>query len=133
MLQRYRIRLRDGSVGGEFFSCLAIITLSAGWLLYPPSDHPPPGVLYRVIAQVFPTVSLAVIFCIGLLHVFALGKPNIVPWVSVRKLASGVELSAWIILAVDLFSRGHLSWSIILWIMTLLLLIAVGRRVYPPL
>lgn len=126
-------RFREGSTGGEIFSCLAIIVLSSVWLINPPLSDPPPGVLYRVASSLFPVSFLVVVLCIGIAHAVSLCMHNVVPWLIARKLAAAFEAATWMVLVVDLYRRQQVSWSVIIGIMVLLLLIAVFRRSYPPL
>jgi hypothetical protein len=120
--------LREGSAGFEFLSAITLLLLALVNVL---STAPTSSVVLFLLRLAFPGPWLTVVIAPGLLHLFALTRWSVYPWILVRKVCSVIGLSIYAGLLWDLYHQGPQVGGMI-WMGTigLFLVVAILRRHY---
>lgn len=120
--------VREGSTGIEIFSAVTLLLLALAKLF---DLNTQASIVVLLLSGQFPGLWLSLIFILGLLHLFALTRWSIMPWIAIRKFCSAVGLAVYVGLIWDVFQvRPNVGAVIWLGLIVVFLVVAIARRNY---
>lgn len=134
MVSNWRIRrslwtnVREGSTGIEIFSAVTLLLLATAAL----SDRvPTASIVVLLLSLQFPGVWLILVLLLGLLHLVALSRWSVMPWIAIRKVCSAIGLAVYVGLIWDIMHvRPNAGAAIWLGLIVVFLVVAICRRNY---
>jgi hypothetical protein len=127
-MRSFRTNIREGSAGFEFFSAVTLLLLAGASAIDP---HPSASVVVLLLSLSFPGMWLSLVFLLGCVHLFALTRWAVMPWIAIRKACSAIGVAIYCGLMTDvLHARPNVGAAIWLGTIVVFLSVAILRRNY---
>lgn len=127
-MRSFRTNMREGSAGFEVFSAVTLMLLALASVL---DQHATTSLVVVLLSLSYPGIWLGLIFVMGVLHLFALTRWSVMPWIAIRKVCSVVGMAIYCGLIADVL-RVRPNVGAVIWLGTIVvfLSVAIFRRTY---